>query len=232
MIGEEIDSASKASNALMARDLYQAKVMGRGRKKLVRTKQLENLRLDGVNPETGGTFGHNEYVLSHNRHSIEPAPDLVKPGKSKHYDMISEELDRIAAEERNRLCNEAKRVVSECGIDENGYVRAVSTGYGTYTQSDKERDDRFKQKMDVNGLVQQCETIHSSDQRECLTTSTPNPHPEPELPKPKPRKGDEYKIASMTDEQLEEKERKRAEKDAREKAAMDAMLRRPPKPTA
>jgi hypothetical protein len=146
--------------------------------------------------------------------------------------MISEELDRIAAEERNRLCNEAKRVVSECGIDENGYVRAVSTGYGTYTQSDKERDDRFKQKMDVNGLVQQCETIHSSDQRECLTTSTPNPHPEPELPKPKPRKGDEYKIASMTDEQLEEKERKRAEKDAREKAAMDAMIRRPPKPTA
>jgi hypothetical protein len=213
MIEEEIDNVTKAHNALVIRELYQNKVMGRGRKKLLRTKQLENLRLEGVHPETGGSAGHDEYALSHHKYSVQPAPDVVKPKGSKHFDMISREYDRVMAEDKEKQQREYRERITQMPKREDGTFIIEPHHNNDYTQADKERDDAYRANLEAKETLRQCEEITKSQ-------------------KPKPRKGDEYKMAKMTDVEYEEKERKRAEKDAREKAAMDAMIRRPPKPTA
>ena len=193
----KIDTLLEANNVLVSRGLYQAGVMKRGRKKLIRGRQLENYRLEGVDVKFGNE-GRREYDVAHNSNSVIPAPDSNGLGDGTSNVLSQEELDKIVSLHRkmdaDRVTKEAKDSVAHIEFDENDMAIVQSTGNNDYTEKDRLKDEDEQARERSKRLLKEAKDIV--------------------------KKGDD-RIARLDDEQFEEKERKRLEREKREKDAFD-----------
>ena len=197
----EVDSLFDAHNILIDRGLYQSKVMERGRKKFIKGRQLENLRLEGVYPESGGVEGRREYVSLHNRHSLQSAPEMFNKPLNSKYNEMHKEMDKLEKEKAQKIRDENKKLMDELLVDDQGRFVIEPHGRGNYTEADRLRDEqRKKYKVDPNVLVKECEKI-VEDSVNVNRSYRP-----------------------LTDNELDERDRKRMEKERLEKEALDAMV--------
>lgn len=124
-----IDTVLEANEFLTLRELYQPGMKDRGRNKLTRARQLENLRFEGVDPKFGKYGGRNEYKISHNNHSMKVLGDVV--GVHNSSATLSDEQwkavqDRIKEEE----LKEAKAQLNKLKFDKDGLaIREEYSGY-------------------------------------------------------------------------------------------------------
>jgi len=125
-----IETVLEASDFLIMRELYQPGTgMGRkGKNKITRARQLENLRLEGVDPKFGKSGGKNEYRLMHNSHSVEALGNIIvgQSTSSLSDEQWKDIQDRIKKEE----LKEAKAQLNKLKFDKDGL--AVQEKYEGY----------------------------------------------------------------------------------------------------
>lgn len=162
LISTEFDTLLEADEYLILKGLHQPGMRKRWMKKFIKGRQLENLRMEGVYPETGGKEGSREYTKLHNVHSLEPAPDMTQPITSKYNDAW-EEYDKELKEEQAR---DKQKMLDGLELNEDGTVKAIITGNDNYTEKDRVRDVKAKKENDAARLVKDCEKIRDNNVEE------------------------------------------------------------------
>jgi len=164
-VPEEVDTLLKANNILSVRGLYQPGIMKRGARKLVRGRQLENLRMEGVKLDIGEQAVFRQ---AHNNNSILPAPEMVK---SKNSDVLDEIYKKLDKERIDKLRKAEKKRIDAMEWDENGLAVIQRTGQGNYTEKDRIKDEKEgikrKKAKDQNAKTL-CEEIVKKTEAELL----------------------------------------------------------------
>ena len=213
MLNVNIDTLEEANRMLIDRGLYQSGVMKRGRKKLIRGRQLENLRGEGINVKSD-IESRSHYAQAHNRDSVVPAPNSSMPITDRgSNDPRSPERQAEAMENYRKIelaampkeatpdeiIAENKERMKEFKLDENGVYQIPPHGRGDYTETDRLKDKREEKKREKVKTLKQCEDIKRESEE-------------------KIKAGDD-RMASMSQEELD---RKHKEREARDKAERDA----------
>lgn len=188
-----VETIYEADEFLQKRGLYQPGMKKRGKQKLVRGRQLENLRLEGVDPSIGGVEGHNEYRRSHNSHSVVMPDQKVMSEMEADYRRREKE-DMIKESEKS-----SKKARESIKWDENGVCILESNTRDQYTEEDRRKDEETR--MDgVEGIDKVRELLGKIDKKS-----------------KNERDGiDEDEARPLDEEELEEKIKKREEKDKKD----------------
>ena len=157
ILPKSIDSMLEANMFLTDRGLYQASMRKRGAGKIVRGRQLENLRIEGIDPKFRGKEGNREYKLAHNKHTIDPAPSVsngTRRNKTaeeialdhKAWDDAQVKIAELEAKEKKEAYEAIGLGGEDEGIkyDKKGMAILVHRTNDQYTMKDKIRDDKLK----------------------------------------------------------------------------------------
>ena len=192
-----IDTALEANEFLMDRKLYQPGMKKRGKNKLNRSRQLENLRYERVDPRSGGAEGRREYDLAHNSHTVSAPPSNMVRGDRGS--LSQEKLDEMTKIYNEQLENEAREQVKEAEsnieYDDDGVViRDVDKEGYIWKPMEKEETG-----IEPGEAIKILKVLDKGE-------------------------GDEGNEArKLSEEELREKERVREEKDREQEAALKNM---------
>jgi len=225
LLPKSVDTILEANELLTKRGLYQGSMYNRAQKKIVRARQLENLRIEGIDPETWAK-GKGGYAKSHNNNSVEPAPEMDYVPKTDRSALWAE-YDRKLVKEQKA---EAKKVRDSLSFDKNGVIKPIDLT-NTYTAKDRlkdineERERLGLKSRPIGGSVvtiQDKEMPKSKNEAKKLLDRLEG------KVKGKVRARDKSKPVDvrprkLSDEEMTKHEEKIAEKDRREQDAWDSI---------
>ena len=101
-----IESVADAHDLLSALNLYQRKMYSRGKKKLIKAMSFENMRKEGVDPET---YVPQEFKLLHNKNSVKE-PIKLDIGQSDLAKEVFKKMEKEQSKKDKEKLDEIKRM--------------------------------------------------------------------------------------------------------------------------